>query len=314
MKGHHLSRAVLAAASICALGALTPAAAQSRLIGPNTPPPPSSTDHTVKVTDSIYLAVVGNQNLIVDVGNDGLLLSDDQDTPLVPRVRAQLAKISNKPVRWVVNSHWHYDHVGGNEAFAKGGALVIAQDNTRKRMQTVLYNPISDRRQAAFPASYLPKVTFKNQITLHINGDDVVLTHMPPSHTDADVVIYFKKANVIAPNDLFFMHDNYPGIEIESGASIDGMIKSYDRILHMINDKTIVVPSRGPLAKKSDVEAFRHVLVTVRARVAKMIKEGKTEAQVVAAHPTADFDPRWNREQRRADNFVKEVYYNLTHS
>ena len=300
------------AAAIAMFGASPPAAAQVPAVtGVVNPPAGAETDTTLKVTDSIYIAVVGGQNLVVSVGDDGLLVSDDQDEPLVPRVRDQLAKISNRPVRYVVNSHWHFDHVGGNAAFAAGGAVTIAHENTRLRMLTEQYNPISDRRQRAFPAEFLPKLTFSESLTLHINGDDVVLRHMPAAHTDADVSIYFRGANVLALNDLYFIDENYPGMEVQSGANIDGLIAAYDSALAAIDDNTIVIPARGRLSNKAEVAEFRNILVTVRERVAAMVREGKSEAEVVAARPTREFDAKWNREQRRADNFVKAIYYTL---
>ena len=277
-----------------------------------TPPrgrgPAEETDRIVKVTESIYLAIVGGQNLVVSAGDDGLLLSDDQDIPLVPRVVKQLAKISDKPVRYVVNSHWHYDHVGGNDYFGRMGATTIAQDNTRTRMMTEMYNPIANRRQSAFPESYLPKLTFADEITLHINGDDIVIAHMPPAHTDADVDIYFRKANVMALGDLLFIGENYPPIENEAGASINGLIAAYDKILPTIDDKTVVIPSHGPLAAKKDVAELRAALITIRDRIAAMVKEGKSEAEVVAAAPTKDFDAKWSKFQGRTDNFVQTIY------
>jgi glyoxylase-like metal-dependent hydrolase (beta-lactamase superfamily II) len=272
------------------------------------------TDKAYKLTDSISVAVVGMQNIVVSVGDDGLMISDDQDVPLVPRVIKQLVKISDKPVRYVVNSHWHYDHVGGNDIFGRMGALTIAQENTRRRMMSGVFNPVSNRRQGVFPASYLPKLTFADQMTLHINGDDIVLTHMPAAHTDADVTIYFRKADVIALNDMFFVGENYPGIEVESGASSKGMIAAFDKVLAMIDDKTKVIPARGPIVGKKDVAEFRDAVVAIRGRVAQMVKDGKSEADIVAAHPTKDFDPKWNKDQRRADNFVKAIYYELTHT
>ena len=308
-------------AAIFALIAVAPAAAQApqvqipaesewpKVMPPRGGVPGEETDRIVKVTENIYLAVVGGQNLVVSVGEDGLLLSDDQDVPLVPRVLKQLAKISPKPVRYIVNSHWHFDHVGGNDYFGRSGAVTIAQENTRKRMMTEIYNPISDRRQEAFPQSYLPKLTFADEIALHINGDDIVIAHMPPAHTDSDVDIYFRKANVIALNDLFFVGENYPSIENETGASIKGMIAAFDKVLTAIDVNTIVIPSRGPLARKSDVAEFRSVLITVRDRIIAMVKKGKSESDVLAAKPTKDFDARWAKDQGRTDMFVKAIYF-----
>ena len=316
------NRMVLAAAMF-AFAALSPALAQAPTVQlpPESEWPPvmpprgnvaaEETDKVIKLSDSLSVAVVGAQNIVVSVGDDGLLISDDQDVPLVPRVLKQLAKISNKPVRYVVNSHWHYDHVSGNDYFSRMGAVTIANDNARKRLMEVVHNPVSDRSQGPFPSSYLPKLTFADQITLHINGDDIVLTHMPPAHTDADVTIHFLKANVIALNDLLFIGESYPGIEVESGAGINGMVAAYNKILAMIDDKTTVIPARGALVTKKEVAEFRDVLVTVRDRVAALVKQGKSEADVVAARPTKEFDAKWNNDQRRADNFVRAVYFDL---
>ncbi len=314
-------RLLVVAVSGLLFAALTPAMAQAPAVQlppqsewPKVVPPRGNiageeADKVVKLSDSLSVAVVGGQNLVVSVGDDGLLLSDDQDVPLVPRVLKQLTKISDKPVRYVVNSHWHYDHVGGNDYFGRAGAVTIANDNVRKRLLEVVSNPISGRSQGPFPASYLPKLTFADEITLHINGDDIAITHMPAAHTDSDVTIYFRKANVMALNDLMFVGETYPGIEVESGASIKGMIAAYDKILAAIDDKTTVIPSRGPLVAKKDVAEFRTVLLAVRDRVAAMVKQGKSEADVVASRPTMDFDAKWNSDPRRADNFVKAVYY-----
>ena len=186
--------------------------------------------------------------------------------------------------------------------------MTIAQENTRKRMIMEIYNPISDRRQGPFPTSYLPKLTFADEIALHINGADLLIAHLPAAHTDADVDIYFRKANVIALNDLFFVGENYPAIESESGASIEGMIAAYYKVLAAIDDKTIVIPSRGRLSTKSEVAEFRAVLIAIRERVAAMVKEGKSEAEIVAARPSREFDAKWAKDQGRTDSFVKTIY------
>jgi cyclase len=287
----------------CATLALTvPSAAQT---------PVGADDHTVQVAPGIYNMTWGNMGLNVglSVGEDGLLLVDAQDEPAVPHLIARIAEISDKPVRYVIDTHWHFDHVGGNAAFAKQGALIIAQDNTRTRLMTQQVNPLGGGTQRAFPAAFWPALTFKDQLSLHVNDDDIDVIHFPNGHTDGDAVVLLRKADVLFAADLFNNTD-YTRVDLRGG-SLDGMIAAYDRLLPRLDDSVKVVPGRGPVGTKADLVEYRQVMVTLRERITKLIKDGKTLEEATAAKPTRDFDARWANGPVRPDQLVEEIYSDL---
>lgn len=285
------------------LAAAIPAAAQR-------PPPGTGEDHTQLVAPGIYSVNWGDMGLNVGVftGSDGVLLIDAQDEPAVPRLKSELAKISAAPVRFVIDSHWHFDHVGGNETFAREGAVVIAQTNTRTRMMSEQANPLGGK-QRAFPAAAWPQITFDDSISLRFNGDDITVTHVPNAHTDGDAIVLFRKADVLFAADLFNSGD-YTRID-PRGGSIDGMVAAYRALLPMLDDKVRVVPGRGRVAGKKDLEEYLDVMIALRGRIAGMMRAGMTVEQVVAAKPGADFDPRWGNGPIRPDQYVEEIYADL---
>ena len=272
-------------------------------------------DYSVELAPGLYTLTWGNNfgnmglNVGLSVGDDGLLLVDAQDGSEVPRLLSRIAQISNKPVRYVINSHWHSDHIGGNATFAKQGATIIAHDNTRKRLMTPQPNPLGRATQRAFPAAYWPTITFKDTQTVHFNGDEVEVIHFPSTHTDADVVMLFRKANVIFTTALF-NNTTYNRVDLRGG-TLDGQIAAYDKLLPMLDDKVKVVPGRGPVGTKADMTEYRQVMITLRDRVTRIIRDGKTLAEAIAAKPTADLDARWGKGPIRPDQFVEEVYSDL---
>ena len=273
--------------------------------------PAEPEDHTVQVAPGIYAVTWGTMglNVGVSVGDDGLLLVDAQEERAVPRLVARIGEISKNPVRYVIDTHWHFDHVGGNALFAKQGAIVIAQENTRTRLMSEQVNPINGGKQAAFPPESWPNVTFRDSLTVRFNGDDVEVIHFPNGHTDGDAVVYFPKADVLFAADLFNNTD-YTRVDLRGG-SIEGMIAAYDRLLPMLNDNVKVVPGRGPIGTKKDLVAYRGVMVALRDRITKLIREGKTLEEAVAAKPTADLDAAWGNGPIRPDQIVEEVYLDL---
>jgi glyoxylase-like metal-dependent hydrolase (beta-lactamase superfamily II) len=277
--------------------------------------PGAGEDHTVEVAPGIYNVTWGNRwgnmglNVGVSVGDDGLLLIDAQEEAGVPRLRARIAEITDKPVRYVVNTHWHFDHVGGNAVFAELGAAIIAQENTRTRLAAEQPNPLGRPAQKAFAAAFWPRITFADRLTLHVNGDDVELLHFRGGHTDADTIALFHKADVLFAADLFNNSD-YTRID-PRGGSLDGMIAAYDRLLPMLDDAVKVVPGRGAVATKKDLVEYRGVMVTLRDRIAKLIRDGKTLQEAIAAKPTADLDARWANGPIRPDQVVEEIYFDL---
>jgi glyoxylase-like metal-dependent hydrolase (beta-lactamase superfamily II) len=263
----------------------------------------------VKITESIYMIVGGGGNIGVSVGPDGVLLIDSQFSELLEKIKAEIAKISSGPIRIVGNTNWHYDHVRGNGPLAKAGALIIAHEKARERMTAEQSFPELGQTSPPYTEAALPAVTFRESLTLHFNGDEVQILHLPNAHSDADLVFHFRKANVIHTGDVCFS-GMYPFIDVGHGGSSAGMIAALDKIAALIDSGTKVIPGHGPLTDRKGVVAFRDMLAAVRDRVAKLIQEGKTLEQVVAAKPTADFDKSM-APAIPADMFVKIVYGDL---
>ncbi len=265
---------------------------------------------TIKVTENIYMLVGGGGNIGVSAGPDGILLIDSQFAQLLEKIKAEIAKINSGPIRIVCNTNWHYDHVSGNEPLAKAGALIIAHENTRRGMASEQNFPEFGQKFPPYPETALPAVTFRESLTLYFNGDEIQVLHIPNAHSDADLVFYFRKANVIHTGDIFFP-GMYPFIDVAHGGSVAGVIAGADKIAAMIDSSTKIIPGHGPLSDRQGVLAYRDMLAAVRDRIAKLIQEGKTLEQVLEAKPTADFD-KTIAPSIPVEMFVKIVYSDLT--
>jgi glyoxylase-like metal-dependent hydrolase (beta-lactamase superfamily II) len=242
------------------------------------------------------------------VGDDGLFVIDDEIQPMTPKLKIALATLSNKPVRFVVNTHWHGDHTGGNPTLAAAGAVIVAQDNVRKRLsvdqvRTFLGKSMTTR---ALPPAALPVVTFTDDVTLYLNGDEIHVIHVAPAHTDGDSIVHFKKANVIHTGDT--VTNGYPLVDIESGGTFEGFIAAADRILALADDATKIIPGHGPLMTKADLVAYRQMLVEARDRIGKLMAAKKTVDEIKAAKPMADFDARWGQGFIKSDLLIEEVW------
>ncbi len=245
-------------------------------------------------------------NIALSYGADGNLIVDDQFAPLSDRIVAAIAIVDPDPVRFVINTHWHYDHTGGNENFGKRGSVIVAHDNVRTRMaagQLLRGSPI-----APAPGVALPVVTFGDGVTMHVNGDDIHVEHVANGHTDGDSLVHWRKANVLHTGDTF-VRTGYPFIDRESGGSIDGLIAAATRGLAFANATTRVIPGHGEVASRTDYAAYRAMLVDVRAKVAAGIAARRTKAQIVATKPMA----RYPKPEGfiKADDFVGAVYDSL---
>lgn len=227
-----------------------------------------------QLADGVYMLTGSGGNIGASVGEDGVIIIDDQFAPLTQKIQEALAKLSPKPVRFVVNTHWHPDHTGGNENFGKVGSVIVAHDNVRRRMSVKSFNQFFNRETLASPKDALPIVTFEKDVTLHYNGEELHVFHIDNAHTDGDGLIMFRKANVLHMGDTFF-NGMYPFIDASSGGSIDGMIAAADLVLGMVNEDTRIIPGHGPLASSKDLKAFRGMLATLRDRIANLIREGK---------------------------------------
>ncbi len=267
---------------------------------------------SARAADRIYLLYGEGGNIGVLTGEDGFLLVDSQFGELHEKIKTAIAEFGHGPVRFDLNTNAHYDHVSGNELLRKEGAVIIAHENARKRMMSEQIHEVLDIKIPPFPTLALPEVTFVETLSLHFNGEDVQAVHVDNAHSDSDVFYCFRQENVIHTGDLFFP-GGYPYIDIGNGGSINGSIAAADKILGIADEKTKLIPGHGPLSDRNRLQAYRTMLVTIRDRVLKTIKEGKKLAEVVAMKPTADLDKEWTVDVGMpADLFVTLVYKDLS--
>ena len=265
---------------------------------------------TEKLADSVYMMTGAGGNLGVSVGEDGVFVIDDQFAPLTGKIQAAITKLSTKPVKFVLNTHWHFDHTGGNENLGKAGTVIVAQENVRKRLSKEGFIEFLGMKTKAEPAIALPVVTFTRDISFQLNGDDIRAVHAPRAHTDGDTIVQFARSDVIHTGDTFF-NGLYPFIDTSSGGTVAGVLAAADRVLKMAGDKTKIIPGHGPLATKADLKAYRDMLAAVSANVAGQVKQGKKLEEVVASKPTAQFDAAWGKGFLAPDKFVEMLYGNL---
>ncbi len=264
----------------------------------------------IDVAEGVYMLLGSGGNIGVSAGDDGVFVIDDQFAPLTEKILAAIATVSDKPVRFVVNTHWHFDHTGGNENMGAAGAILVAHENVRKRMSVEQFMKAFDRTVPASPPGALPVITFTDAITFHWNGDDLHVFHVDPAHTDGDAIIHFKEANAVHMGDTYFS-GMYPFIDVGSGGSIDGMIAAADEVLALSDDATKIIPGHGPLSNKAELHAYRDMLATARDRIHALISEGKSQEEVVAAKPTGDLDAEWGGGFMQPDVWVGIVYASM---
>jgi glyoxylase-like metal-dependent hydrolase (beta-lactamase superfamily II) len=263
-----------------------------------------------KLVDGIYMMTGSGGNLALAVGDDAVFLVDDQWAPLTPKIKAAIAAITTKPVQFILNTHWHGDHTGGNEQFASSGALVVAHDNVRKRMSTEQFLAFFKMRIEPSPKAALPLVTFGTEVTFHINGDEVTAFYCPAAHTDGDAIVHFKRSDVLHMGDIHFNY-MYPFIDHSSGGSADGVIAAVDRALALATEKTRIIPGHGPLASKADLQAYRDMLATVVGRIKDQLAAGKSIREIVDSKPTREFEDRWGKGFIPADPWVNMLVTGL---
>jgi len=263
-----------------------------------------------KVAEGVYMLQGAGGNIGLSIGDDAVFVVDDQYAPLTPKILAAIAQLTSKPVRFVVNTHWHGDHTGGNEAMGKAGALVVAHDNVRRRMSSEQVLEFFQDTVPASPAGALPVITFSDTVTFHINGDDVQAFHVAHAHTDGDAFIVWRKANVVHAGDVFVTY-GFPFIDLGSGGSIDGLIAAIDILLSLGDENAKIIPGHGPLSDRTAVREYRTMLKSIRDRVSQQKGAGRSLAQTVATRPTAEFDAKWGSGFIKADQFVEMVYRSL---
>ena len=265
----------------------------------------------VPVAAGVYMLEGGGGNIGLSVGTDDAFIIDDQYAPMTAKVKAAVATVTSKPVRFVVNTHWHDDHTGGNEAMAGSGAIIFAHDNVRRRMSTEQFLAAFNARIPASPKAALPVITFSDTLSFYLNGDTIRSIHVANAHTDGDAIIFFRSANVIHMGDTFF-NGFYPFIDVSTGGSLDGMIRAASQALTMSNAATKFIPGHGPLATRADLMRYRDMMVTVRERVGRLVTQRRTLQQVVAAKPLADLDAQWGNGFLKPEQFLGIVYESLS--
>ncbi len=264
-----------------------------------------------KVADGLYFVTGRGGNLALSIGEDGVFLVDDQYAPLTEAIRQVVAQLTDQPVRFVINTHWHADHTGGNENLGQLGTVVVAHDNVRARMSTEQFSTFWERSTDPSPAGALPVVTFNDTLTFHMNGVTIRAFHVAGAHTDGDAIVHFPELNVIHMGDVLF-YTWYPYIDVSAGGSIRGTILAVDSVLPMIDDETVVLPGHGTITDKAGLIEYRDMLAAVADRIQGMIDEGKTLDEVQAAKPTAEWDAVWGQHFMTPERFVRLVYGDLS--
>ena len=265
---------------------------------------------SIALADNVFMLTGSGGNIGVLVGEEGIVMIDDQYAPLSTKIMQALGKLSAAPVRFLINTHWHFDHTGGNENFGKAGAIIVAHDNVRRRMSRDEFMETIKRDVPASPPIALPAVTFAHRATFHFGGETLTAHHTPFAHTDGDLFVHFANANVIHAGDVFW-NRFYPLIDTGSDGGIDGMIAGAKKILALANEQTKIIPGHGKLASRADLEAYIEMLETTRSRINDLIGQYKRKSEVLAARPLADFDDTWGNGFMDPERFLSIVYDDL---
>jgi glyoxylase-like metal-dependent hydrolase (beta-lactamase superfamily II) len=272
---------------------------------------PNVTVETQKLSGSTYCLHGSGANVCASVGPDGILLVDAEFEPMTIKIKKALTALDPGPVRYLIDTHWHTDHTGGNADFAKTGTVVIAQRNVLLRMQSPQFLPFLNLKCDPAPREAWPKITYNDAMTLSFNGEDIQLFHLGPAHTDGDTVVYFPKSNVLCMGDIY-INGLYPIIDLGSAGTINGYFGMIDKALTLANAETKVVPGHGPVATVKDLIAYRDMLLTLRDRVLSMKADGKSLPEILQANPSHEFDAAWASDRVGPDGVTKMIYESLS--
>ena len=259
----------------------------------------------VQLAPSVAVLYGAGGNIAVSYGEDGTVLVDDQFAPMTPKIQAAIAGLGAAPVKYLINTHWHFDHSGGNENLGKAGALIMAHDNVRVRMSKDQMGRFGEVK--ASPKVALPVITYADGLKLHLNGEEVRVIHMPAGHTDGDSIIHWTKSNVIHMGDLFFYQMSFPFIDASSGGNVRGIVAAADKALAIADDNTKIIPGHGAVATKADLQKYREMVATVITKVEANIKTGQTLDQIKASRPADGYGVKADG-FITADAFVETVY------
>ena len=262
-----------------------------------------------KVAGNVWMLEGAGGNIGVSVGDDGLLIVDDQFAPLADKIRAALKGIADKKLHFILNTHWHGDHTGGNVAFGPE-ATIIAHDNVRKRLATEQKSTVFNTTTPPSPKEALPVITFDQTLTVHFNGEDIRAIHYPKGHTDGDSVIFFSASNVVHLGDDFFA-GRFPFVDLESGGSVEGLVKNIGELITKIPADAKLIPGHGPISTLDDLKSYHRMLQQTTEIVRGKISAGKTLDQIKSEGLPAEWTP-WGAGFIKTDRWVETIYKSLT--
>ena len=265
---------------------------------------------TTKVVDGVYMLEGAGGNIGLSTGDDGAFVIDDQFAPLSGRIMAAIETVTDKDVAFVLNTHFHGDHTGGNEAFGEAGAHIVAHDNVRKRLKEGLTRASGNTTPPA-PDVALPVITFSKTISFYWNDRDIHIWHPKPAHTDGDAIVFLKDVNVVHMGDVFF-NGGYPFIDLEGGGDMNGYIAAHEKVLEKIDDETKIIPGHGPLANKADLQTTVDMLKEVKSRIQALIADGVDEDAAVAADPLKDLNDKWGQGFINGEFMVRTAHRSLS--
>ena len=268
---------------------------------------------TIPLRNNLYILANSGSNAMLSIGEDGPLVIDAGMVEMSKKVAAAVTATGSGPARIVINTHWHFDHVGGNQQLAESGAIIIAHRNVRESMVDGGKLAVIDREVAPSPASALPDITFDTHLTLHFNGEEFLLTHVPSAHTNGDCIVYLPNSNVLHMGDTFF-NGMYPFFDTNAGGTLNGIIKAFDVGMELANDQTMVIPGHGRLSNLNEMKEYRNMLSTVHGRVQKLVAEGKSLQEIIESKPTSDFDKRWGNSWLTPDMWIELIYRGMKSS
>jgi len=298
---HHLV-ALSTAAALALLATHAPAHAQNGMENVRI--------ETVPVSGNVHMLTGRGGNMGLTVGDDGAFLIDDQFAPLTDKILAAVGELTDHPVEFVLNTHWHGDHTGGNENLGEAGSVIVAHENVRERMSTKQFMEAFGRTVEPSPDAALPVITFEDGVTFHWNDDRIDVVHVPHAHTDGDSLIFFREANVIHMGDTYFQ-GGYPFIDLSSGGNIDGVIAAGEIALREADGSTKIIPGHGRLSDSSELREWVRMLKRSRAAVQRLIDQGESLEEIIAADPTERYNDAFGGGFINAEQFVASIYESL---
>ena len=267
--------------------------------------------NTTKLSVDMYVIYGSGGNVILSIGDDGVILVDDQYAPVTERIKSVIANLTDKPIKFVINTHLHPDHTGGNEKLGEAGAIIVSHDNVRKRLNSDQFFEFINQTIPALSENGLPIITFSENMTLYQNNEEIKITYLDNGHTDGDSTVFFTNNNIMHVGDDF-SDRSYPFMDLSSGGSVDGLISSLQKILLMINKDTKIIGGHSGISNQTKVKAYLDMLIDIRNNINEMIQDGKSLAEIIQTKPTSKYDAiYYDHSFIKPNDLVKNIYMSL---